>query len=359
MMRLARGFGAPEPPLLRAAYLQLGSDQSGRSRPDRLLLAVTPLCADAAAVSILVEDLGAAYRQAAQASDTPLLSPTATFANWMQRWAEYGQSSELEAQRAYWQAACQELPPWPTGAFRGADAGASRVVTARLATETTRQLQELDAYSAPPEQVILAALAQVLTRWTGHTALLVRVSDYQRGSDRGGLDTSRLVGALQVDYPLRLDAPLTDDQGALFKAVKEQARQAAQHGPSYGFLREADAGWAMQPPAAFTYCPPPPENSLFRVVDVRAPSLADRAQDLVHLRASMVNGQLQLDWRCTGELSQDTMSRLCNDLVGALQSLIQHCRESGNVQFTPSDFPEAGLDQQALDQLIARLGKKA
>jgi phthiocerol/phenolphthiocerol synthesis type-I polyketide synthase E len=354
IVRLQRGFRAAEPPLLRATYLQLGA-----AFLDRLLLAVTPLSADVAALPILLEDLHTAYQQVTQATDGQLLRPTATFADWMARVARYARSDELE-QQTYWRhIADQEVHLLPTDTQRSAAAaGMTRLVTVRLAPEQTRQLQELpDRYYIQPEEVVLTALAQVLTRWGGHNALLIGLSHFQRGPVFADLDTSRVVGCLRVEYPLYLDVPATEELDTVLKSVKEQARQAPQYGLGYSILRVTDETLTLEPSVTFTCHPPLLDHSLFRVVDVHISE--NRPDKQIHLSAGTVKGQLQLDWHYnTNSYRKTTITRLSHDLIATLQTLIEHCWQSGTVQFTPSDFPEAGLDQGTLDQFLATLGKK-
>jgi len=46
---------------------------------------------------------------------------------------------------------------------------------------------------------------------------------------------------------------------------------------------------------------------------------------------------------------------LADDFIKTLQSLINHCVSLEQRGYTPSDFPEADLDQAELDDLIASL----
>lgn len=352
IMRLQRGFRIVESPLLRAVYLQMGADH-----PDCLLVAVTPLSADAAALPILLEDLHIAYQQVAQTAEEQLPRPTATFADCVRQVTEYAQSDALNEQQAYWRhAASQEIHPLPTDSDHAeAATGTVQVVTAQLTVEQTQQLQELpDVYHIQPEEVILTALAQVLTQWSGQDTLLIGLTHYQRGALLTDLDTSRTIGCLCAEYPLCLDVPATENLDTILKAVKEQARQVPQSGLSYSLLRATDETIAMQPSFTFTYRPPLLDDAFFRVVDVCIPD--DRADGQIHLEAGTINGQLQFDWHYNTSLyRRATITHLSHNLVTVLQTLIRHCHESDAIQFTPSDFPGVGLDQEALDQLIAKL----
>lgn len=151
--------------------------------------------------------------------------------------------------------------------------------------------------------------------------------------------------------------PATEHLDTTLKAVKERARQVPQHGLGYSPLCATDETLAVKPPVTFTYRPPLLDNPLYRVTGIHFPDGPTDGQ--IHLNAGTISGQLQLDWHYDTNLYRKaTITRLSCDLISALQTLIRHCRESGTVQFAPSDFPEADLDQEALDRFIAGLGEK-
>jgi non-ribosomal peptide synthase protein (TIGR01720 family) len=50
------------------------------------------------------------------------------------------------------------------------------------------------------------------------------------------------------------------------------------------------------------------------------------------------------------------VERLAAAYEAALRAIVEHCRNPQAGGFTPSDFPEAGLDQSALDALMAKFG---
>jgi non-ribosomal peptide synthase protein (TIGR01720 family) len=66
--------------------------------------------------------------------------------------------------------------------------------------------------------------------------------------------------------------------------------------------------------------------------------------------------RLQLDWTYSENIHRRaTIERLAHSFVEALRALIRHRRSSEATGYTPSDFPEAGLDQRELDELLAEL----
>jgi non-ribosomal peptide synthase protein (TIGR01720 family) len=48
----------------------------------------------------------------------------------------------------------------------------------------------------------------------------------------------------------------------------------------------------------------------------------------------------------------ETITQVASDFIEALRAIIHHCLAPDAGGYTPSDFPEANLDQKALDDLM-------
>jgi non-ribosomal peptide synthase protein (TIGR01720 family) len=145
------------------------------------------------------------------------------------------------------------------------------------------------------------------------------------------------------------------DLDTILTAVTEQVREVPQRGLGYGLLRAADETLAVSPPITFTYHPPLPDDALFNVTDVRRP--CDHTDKRIHLDAGVLGKQLVVEWHCApGLYGKATIEHLNGELIAALGTVIEHCHRSDTVQLTPSDFPDADLDQETLDRLLADLG---
>ncbi|MCP4657095.1 MAG: non-ribosomal peptide synthetase, partial [bacterium] len=78
---------------------------------------------------------------------------------------------------------------------------------------------------------------------------------------------------------------------------------------------------------------------------------------LLEINGGVTNGCLQLTWTYSENLHRRaTIETLATGFLEALRGLIRHCLTPGVGGLTPSDFPEAGLDQARIDQLAAELG---
>jgi non-ribosomal peptide synthase protein (TIGR01720 family) len=75
---------------------------------------------------------------------------------------------------------------------------------------------------------------------------------------------------------------------------------------------------------------------------------------VIEINAVIFAGRLLVDWTYSENLhTQASIESLADKFLVELQDLISHCATSTTPGFTPSDFPDADLDQEALDELLA------
>jgi NRPS condensation-like uncharacterized protein len=82
--QLQTSLSLSEGPTLRAAYFDMGAEQSGR-----LLLIIHHLCVDGVSWRVLLEDLRGVYEQLRRGDDVTLPAKTTSFKRWAERLAEY------------------------------------------------------------------------------------------------------------------------------------------------------------------------------------------------------------------------------------------------------------------------------
>ena len=357
---LARG------PLFRAALLEL----PGGAR--RLLLVCHHLVVDGVAWRVILEDLEAAYRARARGRAPALPPATAPVAEWAGRLAAHAASDAARAELAWWTAAVPSgLPPLPVDRTGGGNtAGQARTVTVALGEEETRALlQEVPAaYRTRIDDALLAALARAFQGWTGQPRLLVELEGHGREELFPGLDLSRTVGWFTAPHPVLLDLRGADGPGGALRAVKERLRAIPRRGAGFGVLR-----WLSPDPAvrAALAALPAPEvffNYLGRfdgsfsggAFFALAPEPAGAEVDprgvrpaLLNVNAAVTGGRLSVSWTYGSAVHRaETVERLAARYLDELRAIVAHCRTPGAGGYTPSDFPLAGLGQEALDRVL-------
>jgi len=168
-------------------------------------------------------------------------------------------------------------------------------------------------------------------------------------------------------YPVVIELD-RNDVGGTIKSVKEQLRRIPRNGFSYGLLRylSADgipADRALQPEIGFLYL-----GQFDRELSGSAPiglakessgpaqSPKQRRSHLLDFEARVTGGKLEVSLTYSESLhARETISGLAEAFIEELRALIEHCQSAQEISYTPSDFPEAELNQQELDDLISSL----
>jgi non-ribosomal peptide synthase protein (TIGR01720 family) len=348
----------------------------GPARAQRLLIAVHHLVIDIVSWAPLLADLEAAYRTLAAGSDPHLPPKTTSYAHWARRLAEFARTPEVRAEVGYWSGAIPtHLPPLPVDAD-GADVeGEADAVSIELDEEETRALLEEvpPVYGTQVNDALLAALAQALAGWTARGEALVELEGHGREDLFEDVDSSRTVGWFTTMYPVLLHAG--GDAGDALRRAKETLRAIPRRGIGYGLLRwvgePADrallAGRA-RPEVSFNYLgqvdggPFSAEAGALLVPadgEAAGPGRSPRAprRHRIAVEGMTAGGRLRMAFfHGTGVYRRETVQRLADGYAAALRALIAYCRQGDAGGFTPSDFPEAGLDQASLDALMAQLG---
>jgi non-ribosomal peptide synthase protein (TIGR01720 family) len=287
---------------------------------------------------------------------------------------DYAQSEAVQEDLAFWLARSREtVGKLPLDYADGQNTEASlRTVRVTLdEAETQALLREIhDAYRTEINDILLAALAQTLTRWTQSRKVLIELEGHGRAELFQDIDISRTVGWFTTIYPLLLSLDSPDDPGATIKAVKEQIRATPRQGLGYSLLRylSLDDKLAAQPQPAISF------NYLGQfdaqmdesamLAPASEPRGADRSPDsprscLIDVTAAVSQGRLGIELAYSEDIHRRaTIERVGQDYIGALRGLIAHCRapEVGGV--TASDFPLANLNQRKLDRVLGKINKR-
>ncbi|BAY23196.1 non-ribosomal peptide synthase [Calothrix sp. NIES-2100] len=354
--------------LMQAALFHFGATQSAR-----LLIIVHHLAVDGVSWRILVEDLFHAYQQLNRGETVQLPAKTTSFKEWSQRLAEYSNSNALTTELDFWLAQSSGSTPLPVDYPQAVNTVAdSAQVSVSLDTEKTRALlQEVPAiYNTQINDVLLTALVQSLAQWTGESSLLVDLEGHGREELFADIDLSRTVGWFTCLFPVKFELA-TADAGKTLKSIKEQLRPSQKRGINYGILRYLSPNPAIrhqlttapQAQVSFNYLgqfdQELSESGAWKLAQESAgaeqSTLGDRSH-LLEVNALVASGKLQLNWTYSQNIHQkSTIEALAASFINALTYIIHHCQSTDVGGYTPSDFPEAELTQEYLDNLVAEM----
>ncbi|MGH3838239.1 MAG: condensation domain-containing protein, partial [Pseudonocardiaceae bacterium] len=353
--------------LVRAVLFTMGSGCA-----PRLFLTIHHLVMDGVSWRILFEDLEKSYRQVCAGHPVELEPVGTSLRQWAYRLAEHVGCGGLDEALAYWTAvpatAAADLPVDRAGLNT---VRSSSAVSVRLGRQDTDALlhQVPGVYRTQVNDVLLAALGRVLSRWSGRERVLVELEGHGREEILDRVDLSRTVGWFTTTFPVALGVSRTSDWGEVLKSVKEQLRAVPHRGLSYAALRYLSG---PDSPARVLRGDPQPQISFnyhgqWDVAAADSEGLyrgwyADIGQDaasasvrpcLLDVTGLVTDGELELSWVYSSEVHDETtVQRLAQEVIHALREIIEHCAAPGAGGRTPSDFPLAGLDQPAVDRLV-------
>ncbi|WP_035642219.1 non-ribosomal peptide synthetase, partial [Bradyrhizobium sp. ORS 375] len=352
---------------LQGALLRLvGMDVSDGSQ--RLLIVVHHLVVDGVSWRILLEDLASAYGQAVQGAAAIVLAPKSqSVGSWSRRLEQHASSAELADQLEYWRSRTVPCDLPCDDDHRDIDrvAEGDEVVVAFDADLTTKLLKDAPAaYRTQVNDLLLAALARAVGRWSGLDDVLVELEGHGREDIFEGVELSRTVGWFTTAFPVRLSGCGSDD-AALVRSIKEELRAIPWRGLGYGILRHcgthaqrAALADGAQPRIVFNYLGQfgsslGPESAFSIAPESAGPS---RSASAPLGRWLSINGQvLDRELRLTFGFGRKryrraTVQRLADHYAVALREVVAHCT-SGASGITPSDVPLSRLSQPELDLL--------
>ncbi|MET9398881.1 amino acid adenylation domain-containing protein, partial [Kitasatospora sp. NPDC002965] len=378
--RLRPGTGR----LLQAVHLDAGREAAGR-----LLLTAHHLAVDEVSWSILLDDLRAAWQDAA-AGRPPVLEPVATS---LRAWTEHllaeAHSPRRTAELGHWLAAGEGGKDRRLIGSRPLDPARDTADTARPFTVTLsagRTAPLLDtvpgAVHGTVNDVLLTALALAAAHLDPDRpdgGLPVELEGHGREQDLlPGADLSRTVGWLTSLYPVRLApgridpaAALTgaEDAGRALKEVKEQLRAVPAGGIGAGLLRYANPATARRfDPAARpevlwnylgrrTHTPgtawgPAPEADAVGVEPDPGAPLSHALEIVARIDPGPDGPRLVADWiPAAGALPESTARALAEAWTAALDGLATWAGTAGSGGHTPSDLDLLSLDQDQIAML--------
>jgi amino acid adenylation domain-containing protein/non-ribosomal peptide synthase protein (TIGR01720 family) len=361
-------FDLAQGPLFRAVAF--------RCSPGVLFLLVAHhLVVDGVSWRILLEDLTTAYRALAAGRAPGLPAKTSSFREWAARLAEHAREEARQAEAAFWmERLSQPAAAFPFDGEGGPNTAASaRTVEVALGSDETGELlrEALAAYGAQMHEVLLAAVALAVARWTGQPGCLVELEGHGREPLFPDIDVSRTVGWFTSHFPMFLEVDAGGDAQEALRRIKEQVRSVPDRGIGYGLLRYLDGPGGTARGLSGLPRPEIVFNYLGRFEDtgdgpaLLSPALLPSGSAVsprslrpfaLEITGAVLGGRLSLSWTYSESCHRrETVERLASSALEALRSLIHKAR-SGEVEaLTPSDFPLAKLSQKALDKVLRQL----
>lgn len=358
-------------PILLARYYNLGNNKESI-----LFLAAHHLIIDGFSWRILLEDLSFVYKKLVLGHPFELPKKTASYKDWAAAAMSYSSSATLAKEIPFWvdkqMVSGSTLPLDINKNNKENTVKNSLVYSVQLDADITRSLISTahNAYNTNINDLLLAALVTAFNSYTGESSLLIAMEGHGREDIFDNIDVSRTIGWFTSIYPVLLNLENIKGSAKVITALKEQLRRIPDNGIGYGLLKYGSQGNHLkrsladmpQPEVSFNYLGQSAQalslNSDWKISTLGAGN--DQNGDakrnfLIEINAIVIDDKLLVDWVYCSQLHSDnTIKKLATTYIDALKELVAHCLDTTTGGYTPSDFPEAGLEQDQLDQLISQ-----
>ena len=357
---IQRDFKLSAGKLFQAVYFGMGTGHD-----DRFYLLAHHLVVDHVSWKIITDELQTAYSQLLAGQPVSLPGNVTSLKTWGEHLHEKAHTQPVEDELNFWKKQIQtSLPfdfettlPVPEASVQSIDFQLDGDATATLLSKVP------NAYNTKTDEILIAALVKTLCDWSGERTLCTGLERHGRDAGANHLDPSNVVGWLTVYFPLTFHLEHPEDWGATVKYVKEKIRQTPGSGSGYGLLRYlAGAGELNQrPPVIFNYLGQQigPQSGVFGRAEPLMDGLRDSRSERFHcfeINSFVANGRLEMRWEYSEKIHREaTIRGLVENFEKNLRQLMAHCTASSKGSYTPSDFPDAGLNQDDLDKLLGGL----
>lgn len=354
-------FDLSDGPLFKAALFSMAHNSQV------LLLVAHHLIMDAMSWRILLEDLETLTTQALAGKALDLGRKTTAFRDY----ATILWQQDATEEAAYWQAVQQtQAAALPMAAPQ---------TRARLATYAKLELvipkdvtlalmgPAQRPYRTNLEELVLTGMLHALCQWTGQSQQKIHLERHGRDLSDSRLDLSRTVGWFTTLFPVAFELGNPAAIEDRLKRVKESLRQVPNGGRGYGlhYHTQQAAKPLNQPQISFNFLGNFDDDldasGFYQPADLpsgQEQSLENHGLHALSVDCWIYQGCLRFHLAYpSSQFETSQMDELGISIQGSFETLVAHTLREDAGGYTPSDFPLAGLDQNALDRLLAKHGE--
>jgi len=240
LQRLTAEIDLSGPPTLRAALLHCEAESF-----QLLVLVGHHFATDPVSWPILVEDLQRIYEALESERSVYLPLKGASYKQWAESLRAYASSAAALEDVSYWQKiSWRDCPQLPVDHSSGS-VQESTCISVSLDQSATRALLS-DAsriHGAHLNEILLAALANALSAWSGLPGFCVNVYHHGRVSALNNVEVSRTVGWFSAPVPLLVSARPGASITSTLRSVEQRLRTLPNEGVGHSILRHLREGY--------------------------------------------------------------------------------------------------------------------
>jgi len=366
--RLQASLNITTGPLARFAYIK-----SPDSKNDLLLIIVHHLIIDGISWRIITDGIQTLYDALQNDKKVQLPPKSTSYKYWAEQLTKFALSEELSNEAQHWfnlntvESSMLKIKN-PDGNHLESDF--DFVSLSLDENSTSLLLQEAPStYNTQINDLLLTALIQAFGTVTGRYSLLLHMEGHGREDLFDDVDISRTLGWFTSIFPLHLDITGKHNTGESIKTIKEQIRQVPAKGIGFGLLKylgkpeiKKQINQLPKPQVIFNYLGQyDTTNKMGNFKPIQGLSGSDhdpngKIDHLLDITGSVLNGELNFRIFFSREIFDlDTIQAFADTYIKELKTIIDHCIQTEDGGYTPSDFEEADINQDDLDNIMSEL----
>jgi len=350
--------------LFRALYFDCGEIQA-----NKVFLLAHHLVTDMVSWNAIFDDFSKAIQQIQLGKEIEFKTKTASIRDWSKHLHELSNSEDIRKELDFWKAQnadCQVLPTDFEVSSEMFSEKSLKLLTSIIPKEETTLLltSANNALNTKIEDLMLTALVTTFCEWGKVDGLCLGLERHGRNVDNEVIDVSNTVGWFTSFFPIRFQKTQSDDIGESIKLVKEHLRAIPNDGIGFGILKYLSDNDQLDfafPKLVFNYLGV--IGNSHSDSEIRYNFQARGNHDALSERTSTIDinvfvsdDKIHMNWSYSHDAyREETISKLIKAYMDNLKEITDYCVAKVESDYTPSDFPESGLDQDDLDELMKLL----
>ncbi len=357
VQRVQDQFTLSEGSLFKCIYFNTGSDKGSFC-----VLVAHHLVVDAVSWQIITDDFATVLQDIISGNPISQELKTASIKDWNE-YINTLTSKVTDDELSFWKEQITQTPLLPFDKTNEIVIEEKDIEQVHffLDIETTHLIQEANkAYHTKTEELLVTALIDSVGNWSAHQDIAIGFERHGRETLGSQLDVSKTVGWFTSYFPLKFKHQPHKNIANQIIATKEHMRSISQGGIKYGVLRylENALGDIGNPEIVFNFLGTQFTSESDN--DIQVTSLTKGLRDprserryKLEINISIKNNQLQGTWSFGNTVYHpQTITLLMNDFKKRLLEISDYCNQTENGSYTPSDFSEAEISQDDLNNLL-------
>jgi len=340
----------------------------GKIQQNRTYIIAHHLVIDFVSWNIIFQDIQSALQQISNNQNITFNKKTDSIKKWGSYLNTLINSKRVQPELAFWISQKNHTKEFPVDFKVDSNVyyeSSINIHTSIIDEKSTNTLlfKAHDLYNTKIEDLLITTLSKTISEWANMESFCLGLERQGRALDDSKIDISNTVGWFTAFFPIRIK---NDDGniGEKIKSIKEQLNAIPNNGIGYGILKylsnknNIKTDLDSNPKIIFNYL----GNSNvaldtskidFQILQSESRSELSERTYQIEINALVKNGKLQINWSYTTDLyKKSTFLKLVNAYEANLNELINYCNQKEQGEYTPSDFPESGLNQEDLDGLM-------